>query len=124
MRENDHPSYGWRSMTERRIELRTSATEAEALLWDRIKSKQFCGQKFRRQHGIGRFVVDFYHGQSRTVIELDGFVHNDIEVAENDRNRQEFLEELGYRFLRFRNEEVINNLESVLAKILNFIEHS
>lgn len=123
-RENLHPRYGWKSMQQRRIELRDSATQAEQLLWERLKSRHLNGHKFRRQHGIGRYVVDFYHGKSQTVIELDGSMHDVSEIAENDRYRQQFLEDLGYRFLRFRNEEVLNDIELVLQRVLFFIEHS
>ncbi|MDP2691050.1 MAG: endonuclease domain-containing protein [bacterium] len=109
-------------MIGRRIELREDATRAEKLLWEKLKSRQLNGHKFRRQHGIGRYVVDFYHGKTRTIIELDGSVHLVPEVAGNDQFRQGYLELMGCQFLRFSNEEVFHDLESVLTKILDLVE--
>lgn len=77
--------------------------------------------KFRRQHGIGHFVVDFYHPSSMTVIELDGRIHDVIHVKNYDHMREAFLKERGYRVIRFKNQEVCSNIELVLRKIASFI---
>ncbi len=118
----DRFRYGIRQNIEIRRELREKATSAERTLWDCIKSKKLQGLKFRRQHGIGRWVVDFFHGASRTVIELDGTIHNDPEVREHDRVRQEYLESIGCTVLRFKNEVVFYHLEIVIQKILEHIQ--
>lgn len=104
-------------MIERRNELRKNSTKAETLLWDVLKNKNFNGLKFRRQHGIGPFVVDFYHAKTRTIIEIDGEIHNDPAVRRDDAARQEYLEGLGYSFLRFKNEEIFHRLADVLNVI-------
>lgn len=98
-------------------ELRTDPTPAEKLLWQLIRGKQINDLKFRRQHGIGPFVVDFYCDEIKLIIELDGDVHDDEEVKEYDQFRQAYLEKLGYVFLRFTNEEVLLDSESVLGRI-------
>lgn len=117
-----HFRYGWRSLIERRKEFRENPTDAEAILWDHLKGKKFNNLKFRRQHGIGPFVVDFYHGKTRTVIEIDGNVHEQAVVKEYDESRQKYLEELGYSFLRFKNEEIFHNSERVLEAIFHHIQ--
>jgi very-short-patch-repair endonuclease len=109
--------YGWRSMKHRRWELRLSMTKAEEILWQKLRKKRFLGVRFRRQHGIGPYVVDFYHSKSMTVIEIDGAVHFRREVMEQDLQRQEFLENLGYAVLRFSNNQIENSLNFVLKKI-------
>lgn len=108
-------------MIEKRIELRELSTSAEVLLWEMLKSRQLNGMKFRRQHGVGQYVVDFYYGKSKSIIELDGDIHQLAIVAENDKQRQQYLEDLGYRFLRISNEEVFNDIDLVLQKIDLFI---
>ena len=90
---------------------------AERILWLRLKGKGLAGHKFRRQHGVGPFVVDFYCPECKLAIELDGPVHDTIEAKEYDRRRQEYIKQYGIRFLRFTNDEVYQNIEAVLKKI-------
>jgi very-short-patch-repair endonuclease len=113
--------FGWKKNEELRRGLRKNATRAEQVLWNELRARRLGGLKFRRQHGIGNWIVDFYHGISRTIIELDGSVHDEEEVRELDKVRQEYLEDLDCTVLRFRNEEVLNNLKNVLAIIQNHI---
>ncbi len=96
--------------------LRHNLTPAEQLLSSALKGKQLNGLKFRCQHPVGRFIVDFFCPQSKLVIELDGAIHD--EQIEYDTARTEQFKTYGYRVLRFRNEEVLNNLPSVLERIL------
>lgn len=106
---------GWSRLKKIRTKLRyDKATPAEGLLWEQLKGKKFMGLRFRRQHGIAHFVVDFYHARSMTVIELDGSIHDEREVKEYDKAREEFLIDCGYKIIRFKNEEVYHNLEQVL----------
>ena len=114
--------YGWSSMKERRREFRKNPTKSENALWQLIRAKRLHGLQFRRQHGIGRFVVDFCHTKSRTIIELDGGVHDRPEVQEYDRAREEELKGMGYQIIRFQNEEVLNDMNKVLEKILDIIQ--
>jgi len=104
------------SLTRRR-ELRSNLTPAEALLWANLKNSNLDGKKFRRQHGIGPYIADFYCPECRVIIELDGAVHFDLLAQERDDLRTTFLESLGMRDIRFENCDVIENLELVLEAI-------
>lgn len=92
-------------------------TEAELVLWEVLKGKKLCGRKFRRQHSIGYYIADFYCPAERLIIELDGQHHYTPEGLEKDRERDDHLEELGIKVLRFENKEVLNNLTVVLKCI-------
>ncbi|MCF8296685.1 MAG: endonuclease domain-containing protein [Saprospiraceae bacterium] len=97
--------------------LRKHMTEAELLLWNEIKSNKLDGYKFRRQHLVGRFIVDFYCHKAKLIIELDGEIHNEPEIAENDKEREKELISLGLKILRFSNKEVKENIQNILAEI-------
>ena len=94
--------------------MRKEPTEAENVLWQRLRGKQL-GARFRRQHAIDRFIVDFYAHEPHVIIEVDGPVHET--QKEYDAMRQSFLESLGYRVLRFTNEQVLQDIQGVLAVI-------
>ncbi|MFH0990413.1 MAG: endonuclease domain-containing protein [bacterium] len=104
-------------MKERRQELRREMTEAERLLWARIRSRQINGCKFRRQYSIGSYVVDFYSTEIKLAIEIDRSSHDKADAIEYDRNRQKEIEALGICVVRFTNEEIYNKLNDVLVKI-------
>lgn len=93
--------------------LRRSSTDAENLLWSRLRNRQFHNLKFRRQVPLGRYIVDFYCHDLRLVIELDGGQHSE----EVDRQRTEWLESEGYRVVRFWNHEVMGNIDGVLVEL-------
>ncbi|MEW6142494.1 MAG: endonuclease domain-containing protein [Chloroflexota bacterium] len=97
--------------------LRKSATDAEIALWKRLRNRQLDGARFRRQHPVGEFVVDFVSLEHRLVVEVDGGHHNEPDSTCADKRRQEWLEKSGYRVLRFWNNEVLGNMEGVLARI-------
>ena len=99
--------------------LRRESTSAEQLLWHCLRRKQLSGFKFRRQHPIHRYIADFCCPEARLIIELDGSVHDDGDQAVYDRERDEYLATRGYRILRFKNTEVINQTEVVLQTILD-----
>jgi very-short-patch-repair endonuclease len=103
-------------------EMRNDGTKAEAILWLRLKSRQVKGWKFRRQHPLSRFIADFYCHEKKLVVELDGSVHDSKEHQEMDKVRTGILNEMGIKVIRFRNEEVIENVEIVVAKIINAAE--
>ncbi len=100
---------------QRARELRGRMTHAEAILWQRLRAKQMCGLRFRRQEPVGNFVADFYCAPARLIIELDGDSHS--ERAESDAQRDAILRAEGYVVLRFTNEQVFNDLTSVLETI-------
>ena len=97
--------------------LRKHMTETESLIWDKLKYNQISGLKFRRQHPINQFIVDFYCHKARLVIEIDGKIHEQREVAEHDEGREYMLKGFGLEILRFKNEEILNDLERVISKI-------
>jgi adenine-specific DNA-methyltransferase len=93
--------------------LRAEPTDAEALLWRRLRQGQFGGFRFRRQHPIGPYFADFACLSAGLVVELDGGQH----TAEGDRRRTALIEAAGFRVIRFWNNEVLGNTEGVLAAI-------
>jgi very-short-patch-repair endonuclease len=94
--------------------LKSNMTTAEKILWQRIRNKKL-GYKFRRQHIIDTFIVDFVCLKTNLIIEVDGKIH--IYQKDYDSNRTDVLEDLGYRVIRFTNAEVLNNLNEVVSKI-------
>jgi very-short-patch-repair endonuclease len=102
---------------ETRIQLRKSLTPAEAYLWKELQRKKLEGRKFRRQHGIGNYIADFYCAEENLIVELDGEVHNNINVMEYDGKRTAFLNNNGIKVIRFENKIVFENLPSVLQEI-------
>jgi len=100
-----------------RKKLRKSLTPAEAVLWNAIKNKQLEGRKFRRQHSIGNYIVDFYCPSEKLVIELDGAGHFTYEGSQKDEKRDNYLNSLGIKVIRFENRDLKNNLDAVLKVI-------
>ncbi|GIW93854.1 MAG: hypothetical protein KatS3mg110_1895 [Pirellulaceae bacterium] len=96
-------------------ELRARQTKAERLLWNVLRNRRLCGLRFRRQHPIGPFIVDFACIEKRIVIELDGGYHDD--VYDSDLRRQKKIERMGWLMLRFRNEDVLRDAEAVAIAI-------
>ena len=104
-------------LTDTRRVLRNNPTPAEVALWQLLKNKQLDGRKFRRQVSIENYVVDFFCPQENLVIELDGAVHDQPTVAENDKYRDERLADLGFKILRFKNQDVFTLTDWVLSEI-------
>ncbi len=102
-------------------ELRQSSTNTEKILWDCLRNRKFEGLKFRRQHPIDKYIVDFYCHERKLVIELDGSSHDDNATAQYDIARSHDLLGLDIRVIRFKNSEVENNIEFVLAEIRKHI---
>jgi very-short-patch-repair endonuclease len=100
-----------------RKKLRNESTSAEAALWNLIKNKQISGRKFRRQHGLGNYIVDFYCSSEKLIIELDGDSHGDYSKIEQDKERDSSLEKKGYIIIRFENKLVFQDPEYVQEKI-------
>jgi very-short-patch-repair endonuclease len=98
--------------------LRQNLTPAEQKLWQALQNRQLGGLRFRSQHPVSSFILDFYCPERHLAIELDGEIHDHQHDYDNERTVQ--LNHLGYRVLRFRNEAVITDLENVLRQILEF----
>ncbi|PZU21667.1 MAG: endonuclease domain-containing protein [Stenotrophomonas sp.] len=98
--------------------LRHNLTDAERKLWNRLRNGQLCGLKFRRQHPVPPYIVDFYCEAKRLVVELDGSQHNE----DVDRVRTRFLEQQGLTVLRFRDNDVLLQVDAVLVAILMMAE--
>ena len=98
--------------------LRKQATDTEVYLWRYLKNRQMDGFKFRRQHPIGNYVVDFVNLEKKIIIEVDGGQHN---MDPRDKARDDWLHGEGYKVLRFWNNEVLNNVEGVLGIIRNVL---
>jgi very-short-patch-repair endonuclease len=97
--------------------LRQRQTEAEKRLWFKLRDKQTCGVKFRRQEPIGTYIVDFVNFEHKLVIEIDGGTHGKKEIKVSDKYRTEWLKTEGFRILRFWNAEIMGDLEGVTKKI-------
>ncbi len=103
-------------------QLRQEPTAAESALWALLRGRRFEGVKFRRQHAIGRYVVDFCAPAAKLVIEVDGSEH--LEQSDEDAKRTEFLESEGYRVLQFWNNEVLNDIDGVVRAIEQALDKS
>jgi very-short-patch-repair endonuclease len=108
-------------MMHRAGELRHDQTEAEARLWSRLRAHLMGDIHFRRQHAIGKYIVDFCAVRRKLVIEVDGSQH--LEQEEYDAERTRFLESQGYLVLRFWNGEVMNNTDAVMGVIWDAINN-
>ncbi len=99
--------------------LRRRQTAAEYRLWCLLRGKKLGGYKFRRQHVILSYIVDFFCFSEKLIIELDGPIHNSQKAREYDQRREALLKANGYRILRFKNAELFQNEEKVLSTILS-----
>jgi very-short-patch-repair endonuclease len=95
--------------------MRREMTPAEAALWERLRGKRLRGLRFRAQHPVGPFILDFYCPSAKLVVEVDGPVHEDR--GAEDAARTEQLNAFGYRVIRFANDEVLGDIDRVLARI-------
>lgn len=101
--------------------LRKEMTETEVLLWKELRNFKL-GLKFRRQHPVGRFIVDFYCHQAKLVIEIDGGIHQQEIQKERDENRTYELEKLGLKVIRFDNQNIKLNISEVIKEIEKTLE--
>ncbi|MEP3071981.1 endonuclease domain-containing protein [Maricaulis sp.] len=97
--------------------MRRSMTKAELWLWQRLRARQLCGLKFRRQHPIGPYIADFACLQCRLVVELDGATHSTDEEIAHDRRWTAFIERDGWRVLRFWNTDLYDDIDETLNRI-------
>ena len=102
---------------ERRRALRRLATEPEKRVWHLLRGRQFSGLKFRRQHPVGPYILDFYCAHHRLAVELDGGQHFTVEGEAYDKSRSAFLASQGIRVIRFTNSEVFEEIDGVAEAI-------
>jgi len=100
-----------------RKKLRNNPTSAEATLWCELQRKQLDGRKFRRQHSVGSYILDFYCPLEKLCVELDGAGHFTEEGIAYDKERTEYLNSLNIRVIRFKNIDVFERMEKVLSEI-------
>ena len=103
--------------------LRNNMTKAEIILWSKLKGRQLHGYKFRRQHGIGDYIVDFYCPDLNLAVEIDGKTHYTQSGVLHDQIRTKFLEDHEIFVQRFINAEVKQNVDSVVQKLSAIIKH-
>ena len=102
------------------FKLRKNITPSEELLWNKLKGKQVLGVRFRRQHPISKYIVDFYCHAAKLVVELDGKIH--LAKKESDRERTKEIEDLGLRIIRFSNKEVEGSIDNLVSKITSVVK--
>jgi len=107
----------------RRKELRNNSTSAEKLLWSMLRHSNLGGYKFRRQHSVGAYILDFYCSSEKLAVELDGVSHFMGEAPEYDQRRTEYLSSLNIKVLWFLNTDVYDNLNAVCDRILSVLKH-
>jgi very-short-patch-repair endonuclease len=110
-------------LKKRARELRNNPTLAEKMLWREIRGKQL-GYEFHRQIPIDQFIVDFYCHELLLAVEVDGASHDSEDAKAKDLDRQARIENRGVSFLRFQDDEVINQLDGVVEKIKEWIEEN
>ncbi len=106
-----------RAKKEQRRELRSRLTPEESYLWSFLQRRKLRGRKFRRQHSVGPYILDFYCPEEKLAVELDGASHDHEQAQAHDENRRMFLGRAGITVLRFENRDVRKNLEGVLLDI-------
>ena len=97
--------------------LRKNMTQQERKLWNILRNHKFYGYEIRRQYPIGDYIVDFICRSKKIIIEIDGGQHNTDKIIDYDKNRSSFLVQLGYKVVRFWNNDVDNNLEGVYDEL-------
>jgi very-short-patch-repair endonuclease len=112
--------HNYNNLKQIRRELRKNATPQEYILWQYLKKSKI-GFKFRRQHSIGYFIVDFYCPEKRLIVELKGAPHMKMEKKENDKERSDILKSLGYNMVEFWNSEVEKDIDMVIKTIKHFL---
>ena len=102
--------------------LRSNQTDAERLLWSKIRKKQMGNFQFNRQKPIGNYIVDFYCDKAKLVVEIDGGQHYEYQNILEDKKREEYLIKSGLKTIRFTNLDVLKNIENVVDKIYQEIK--
>ena len=101
--------------------LRKNSTPQEQKLWNLLRNRQLKNLKFKRQYPIGEYIVDFVCKEKKIIIELDGSQHNFEENIKNDNERTEYLENLGFKVIRFWNNEIEDNIDGVILELYKYL---
>jgi 5-methyltetrahydrofolate--homocysteine methyltransferase len=109
----------WEKLKNKARNMRIAPTETEKLLWLYLRDGKLKSYKFRRQHSLGQFIVDFYCKKAKLIIEVDGPIHEFQKEA--DSARQEYLENHEFRVIRFSNDIVVNNIGKVVGQITSYL---
>ncbi len=109
--------YNLSAQTPLRKNLRNNATKVEIMVWNKLKGRQFLGLKFRRQYGIGKYIVDFCCPELKLVLEIDGWIHGEGDMPEKDFIREKFIREKGFRVKRYYAKDIFNNIEGCLIDL-------
>ena len=121
---NYRGGYEFSGLVAQARDFRKEPTSAEEFLWELLRDRHFLGLKFRRQHQIGDYIVDFYCDEKRLVVELDGEVHDQADQFQKDKMRTNYLKALGFSVVRLRNETVLDNPHEALKIIAEAITPS
>jgi len=111
-----------KELKDRRRDLRNNPTHAEKKMWQGLQKHRAAGYKFRRQHSLGHFIVDFYLPEWKLAVEVDGTTHDDSQTKEYDERRTEFLRGNGIHVIRFTDGEVLWSVDMCVEKIIEKIE--
>jgi very-short-patch-repair endonuclease len=109
--------FDFAGLADRARELRRKQTPTESLMWELLRDRRFMGLKFRRQHQVGDYLVDFYCDERKLALELDGPAHSDPAQMKHDKTRDAYLTAIGLTVLRFQNDDLIGDTEQVLQRI-------
>ena len=107
----------------RAIYLRRNQTFAEGILWKFLKTRKFNNLKFRRQHPIDNYIVDFYCKEKNLIIEIDGPLHEDDDKIVKDSIRQKYLESKGYKIIRFKEKEISRNTDNFVEILSQYLDN-
>jgi very-short-patch-repair endonuclease len=122
MRSMTRPGEGMNRFKSRTRALRAQQTAAEEILWRELRNRQLGRWKFRRQHSIARYIVDFVTLDGKLIIEVDGGTHSTLQERSRDDERTSELEHFGFRVLRVTNTDIYENLDGVLETILHELD--
>ncbi|MFH1822822.1 MAG: endonuclease domain-containing protein [Patescibacteria group bacterium] len=104
-------------------EFRKNSTNSEKLMWNEIRNRQFMNLKFRRQHLIDGYIVDLYCHELKLAIEVDGGIHNSINLIEEDIERQKIIEKNNIKFFRVKSEDIEFNIKEVIKRLKIYINN-
>ena len=113
---------GFRKTIPTRRHFRKDPTPAEKLFWQQVANRKFLGLKFVRQHGIGPYIVDFCCRSQNLIIEIDGDSHFTKAGIISDAARTQYLETLGYKIIRYNNDDLLNNIDGVFYDLKSKID--
>ncbi len=104
--------------------LRSNMTDAEQLIWSKIRRKQISDFQFYRQKNIGHYIVDFYCPKGKLIVEIDGGQHYQIDGMKKDQKRDSYLQQLGFSVLRFSDIDALKNIDGVVERIHEHLKSS